>query len=84
MLLLNYAQNINKSNEDPSKPTKEILTAMGIMVLLYLILWFWALIALIKFWGNLNTGLRIVAVLGLLGFGDAGPFITLLAVYSSV
>ena len=54
---------------------------MAIM-LLYVALWIWALIATIVFWNQISVVAQIFAIIGLL-FPSIGPVITLLAVYIS-
>ena len=52
-----------------------------IILLIQIIIWIWALVALIKNWGIMPDIAKIVGVIGLFPILPFGPIITLICVY---
>lgn len=86
-----YLKNHSIEGNDDNT-TKKVGTIMGvgigifiIVALLVVVLWFWALYALIKFWALIPTWAKVIGVIGLF-FGwtyGIGTIITLVVVYAT-
>ena len=53
-----------------------------VLLLVSLVIWVWALYALIKFWNNISDIVKILGILALLT-GVGGPILTLILVYAT-
>lgn len=73
------------SSKDLKPYTPSVILGMSfsvfiLVMLLTIIIWFWALIALIFYWNRLPLIAKVIGLLGL--FTTASPIVTLVVVYS--
>jgi predicted PurR-regulated permease PerM len=74
-------EDVNISNND-KKLFGFGVGAFLLLLVVGLVLWIWALVVTIKYWDQLPTWAKVLAILGLFtGFG--GPVLTLIVVYVS-
>ena len=73
----------NEFRADPDA-VKKMATVFLLFFFIVLILWLWALYALIRYWTDIPFWVKIIAILGLCTYYVGGPIISLIVIYASL